>query len=169
VGHASGQALQGQQSSEVQTGPITEPRSAEQKPSGPPVPKGAQAISQTSGKCSTQLIVNSNALFEAGRWTLNSDATPTLDALAPLITKAGKHPVQVVAFTRSGNSDKSSQIVAEKRALTVRTWLQDRGLVPDDTTSHGFGTVPPGGKEPKERLEVLIDTCKQPQGSKETH
>lgn len=157
----------GQQAGEVQTGPITEPSSAEQKTSGPAIPKGIQAISRKDERCSTQLIVNANALFAAGRWTLNSDATQTLEALAPLIVKAGKHPARIVAFTRSDKSDKNNQIVAARRALTVRTWLKDHGFVPEDTTSEGFGTAPPGAREPKERVEVVIDTCKPLQSTKE--
>lgn len=153
---------QAQQSGEVQTAPVTEPRSAEHKPSGPPVPKGIRAIQQKDGKCSKQLIVNANALFGPGRWTLNPDATQTLDALAPLITNADKHPVRIAAFTRSADSDKDNQIVAEKRALTVRTWLLDRGLVPENTTMEGFAKFAPGAGSPKERVEIIIDTCKTP-------
>ena len=162
-------AAQAQQAGEVQTGPITEPIGAEHKPSGPPIPKGIQAITQEDAKCSARLIVNANALFEPGRWTLNSDAGQTLDALGPMITRTGKHPVRIVAFTRSDDSDKNNLFVAEKRARTVRTWLKDRGLVADDTTTEGFGTVPPGAKQPKERVEVVVDTCKQPQLPNQNH
>jgi len=162
-------AAHGQQAGEVQTGPITEPIGADHKPSGPPIPKGIQAITQKNTQCSTQLLVNANALFEPGRWTLNSDAGQTLDALAPLIAKAGKHPVHIVAFTRSDNSDKNNLFVAEKRARTVRTWLKDHDLVADDTTAEGFGKAPPDAKQPKERVEVVIDICKAPQAPDQTH
>ncbi|MGB9253748.1 MAG: OmpA family protein [Candidatus Korobacteraceae bacterium] len=162
------QTSQGRQAGEVQNDPITEPRSAEHKPSGPPIPKGIQAITQTEGKCSTELIVNADALFKPTRWTLNSDAKQTLDALATLITKAGKHPVRITAFSGSDNSEKNNQIVAEKRALTVRTWLRNRGLIPDDTPITGIGKFGSGDKEPKEPIEVVIDTCKQLPGPKES-
>jgi len=162
------QTSQGQQAGQVQNEPIDEPRSAEHKPTGPPIPKGIQAITQTEGKCSIELIVNADALFKPTRWTLNSDAPQTLDALAPLITKAGKHPVLITAFSGSDNSEKNNQIVAEKRALTVRTWLRNHGLVPDDTPITGIGNFDTGDKGPKEPIEVVIDTCKQLSGPKET-
>ena len=161
----SAQSPQGQQAGEVQTGPISEPIGAQKKPD-PAIPKGAHAITQKHAKCSNQLIVNADALFGPGRWTLNSDATQTLDALGPLIVQAGKHPTRIVAFTRSDNSDKNNQIVAEKRAMTLTTWLRDKGLVPNDTESKGFGTAPPEGKAPRERVEILIDTCEQPPAPK---
>ncbi len=146
--------------------PITEPRSAAHKPSGPPIPKGSQAITQTDGKCSTELVVNADALFGAARWTLNSDAAQTLDALGPLITKAGKHPVRITAYSGADNSEKNNQIVAEKRALTVRTWLRYHGFIPDDTTMEGIGKFATSDKGPKEPIEIAIDTCKQPTGPK---
>ncbi len=162
------QTSQGQQAGEVQNEPITEPRSAEHKPSGPPIPKGIQAITQTEGKCSTELIINAEALFKPTRWTLNSDAPQTLDALAPLITQAGKHPVRITAFSGSDNSEKNNQIVAEKRALTVRTWLRNHGLVPEDTPITGIANFATGDQQPKEPIELVIDTCKQLPGPKET-
>jgi len=157
---AFAQTSQSQQAGEVQNEPITEPRSAQHKPSGPPIPKGIQAITQTEGKCSTELIINADALFKPTRWTLNSDALRTLDALAPLIAKAGKHPVRITAFSGSDNSEKNNEIVAEKRALNLRTWLKNRGLIAEDTTIGGVGNFATGAKGPKEPIEITIDTCK---------
>ena len=155
-----------QQPGEVQTGPITEPRGAEQ-PSGPPVAKGVQAITQREAKCSERLSVNADALFAAGRWTLNPDAGQTLEALAPMITKAGKHPVRIEAFTNSAaGSDTYSQTLSEKRAITVRGLLMNLGYVPENTLIEGFGkgsTAAPKSASrdsERDRVEVVIDTCK---------
>ena len=148
------------QTSPVQNEPIDEPRSAQHKPTGPPIPKGIQAITQTEENCSTELIVNAEALFKPTHWTLNSDAPRTLDALAPLITKAGKHPVRITAFSGSDKSEKNNQIVAEKRALNLRTWLRNHGVIPEDTTIEGIGNFADGAKGSKEPIEVVIDTCK---------
>jgi outer membrane protein OmpA-like peptidoglycan-associated protein len=157
---------QGQQTGQVQNEPITEPRSAEHKPTGPPIPKGIQAITQTDEKCSTMLVVNAEALFKPTRWTLNSDAKQTLDALEPLIAKAGKHPVRITAFSGSDNSEKNNHIVAERRALNMRTWLADRGLVPNDSVIEGIGEFAKGENGPKEPIEITIATCKPLPGSK---
>jgi len=160
------QASQGQPG-EVQPAPVTEPRSAQHKPSGPPIPKGVQAIARTMGKCSTELIVNAEALFQPGRWTLNPDAGQTLDALGPLITNAAKHPVRITAFSGSDDSERDNQIVAERRALTLRTWLRNHGFVPDGTPMEGVGKFATGAQIPKEPIKIVIDTCKQLPGPTE--
>lgn len=162
------QTSQAQQASEPQPAPITEPRSAEHKPSGPPIPKGMQAITQTEGKCLTELMVNADALFQPTRWTLNSDAPQTLEALAPLITKAGKHPVRITAFSGTDDSAKNNQIVAEKRALTMRTWLKNHGVIPEDTTIEGVGKFAANDKGLKELIDIVIDTCTPLPGPKQT-
>ena len=157
-----------QQSGEVQTGPITEPRGAGEKPDGHRV-KGAKAIEQRETKCSRVLIVNADALFGRGRWTLEPDAAQTLDVLVPLVVKAGNHPKRIEAYTFSGDSPKDSQIVAEKRAITVRGWLSNQGYVPRNTPVEGFvKAIPAGansntsddnGQEKKEQVELIFDTC----------
>lgn len=162
------QTPQGQQAGEVQNEPITEPRSAQHAPTGPPIPKGIQAITQVEGKCSTQLTVNAEAIFKPTRWTLNSDARQTLDALAPLVAKAGKHPLRITAFSGSDNSEKNNQIVAEKRALNMRTWLKNHGLVPEGTMIEGIGKFDTSVKGTREPIEIVIDTCKQLPGPKGT-
>lgn len=164
---ALAQAPQNQQAGEAQPAPVTEPRNAQHKPSGPPIPKGLQAITRTEGKCSTELIVNADALFGPGRWTLNPDAPQTLNALGPLIAQAGKHPVQITAYSGSDDTEKENQFVAQSRALTVRTWLRNHNFIADGATMEGVGKFAAGAQGPKERIEVVIDTCKPlpgPQG-----
>jgi outer membrane protein OmpA-like peptidoglycan-associated protein len=163
------QAAQVKPTNPVQTGPIDEPRSAQHEPSGPPVPKGAQAISQQNAKCSTRLIVNADALFRPSRWTLNPDAAQTLDALAPMIVKAGKHPVRIESFVTSTAPERENQSVAERRAITVRGWLMNHGYVPVGTPVTGVGKheeIASAGSDDSnqqhstQRVEIVIDTCK---------
>ena len=103
---AFAQATAGQ----TQTEPIDELR-ALQEPPGPPVAKGAAAITQQDAKCSTRIIVNADALFKPGRWTLNPDGAETMGALAPLVVKAGKHPVRIEAF-----------VVLPPRSTRIKLW-----------------------------------------------
>lgn len=172
------------QAGQTQTGPIDEPRSAEHEPSGPPIAKGAAAITQQDAKCSRRIIVNADALFKPGRWTLNPDGAETMSALAPLVVKAGKHPVRIEAFIVSAASERENQIVAQRRAITVRGWLRNNGYVPVDTPVEGLGkhtadTTPTaekaaadGNSTPKpdssddngsaskdQRVEIVFDTC----------
>lgn len=166
----SGQSSQPQQT--VQTGPIDEPRGAEEKPTGPPIVKGIQAIKQADAKCSETLSVSADALFQPKRWTLNPDGGQTMDALGPLIAKAGKHPVRIESFTDSSGSESYNQMLSEYRAVTVRGWLVNHGYVPEGTPTEGFGqrspvapnTKPDGsddplGRQKNRRVDIVIDTC----------
>ncbi len=100
--------------------------------------KGTQAIKQTDAKCSETLSVSADALFQPKRWTLNPDAGQTLDALGPMIAKAGKHPVRIESFTDFAGSDSYNQMLSEKRAITVRGWLVNHGFVPEGTPDRGI-------------------------------
>jgi outer membrane protein OmpA-like peptidoglycan-associated protein len=173
------------QAGQVQTGPIDEPRAAQHEPSGPPIVKGAGAITQQDAKCSKWIIVNADALFKPGRWTLNPDGAETMSALAPLVVKAGKHPVRIEAYIVSDASERTNQIVAQRRAITVRGWLRNNGYVPVDTPVEGFGQHTPDASTPapaktaagekaapaadssdapepaakSQRVEIVFDTC----------
>jgi outer membrane protein OmpA-like peptidoglycan-associated protein len=152
---------------QVQTEPITEPR-AQQKPA-PTFAKGAAAITQQQEKCSTRLIVNADALFQPHRWTLNHDASETLDALGPMITKAGKHPTNLLGYTAVSDSGSENRNVGKWRALTVRTWLVNHRFLTADATIGGLSpdnsVVPPPEALRSESqrkngvIWISIDTC----------
>lgn len=149
---------------QVQTGPIDEPRGASHEPAVPTA-KGAAAIAQRHGKCSLELIVNADAVFQPNRWTLNPDAPQTLDTLGPLITKGGNHPAHIVAYTASSESDNENRDVSERRALTVRTWLVNHRFLPAATPIEvASPEKPPAslhfvGQQKNGVVEVVIDTC----------
>jgi outer membrane protein OmpA-like peptidoglycan-associated protein len=114
------------------------------------------------------LVVDADALFTPGRWTLNPDGGETLSQLAPLITEAGNHPVRIEAFAAPGASQAGKESVAERRALTVRGWLRNHHYVAESTPIRGFA-VPasesPTPKNPQDRrgeehVDIVIDTCK---------
>ena len=157
----------GSHPAQVQTGPVTEPRNAAQEPGAHPVVKGAEAIHEREAKCTKTLVVYGDALFKPGRWTLNPDGGETLSELAPLITKAGKHPMRIEAFSASGVSSAENESVAERRASTVRGWLRNHGYIAENTPIRGFAAAPasPAPKNgqstaPEEHVDVVIDTCK---------
>lgn len=162
-------AIQNQQPAQVQTAPIDEPRSAEKKSSAAPVAKGAEAITQEDAKCSKTLIVSADALFKPGRWTLNPGAAETLDVLGPMITKAGKYPLRIEAYIPSAGSASSDQIIAQRRAITVRGWLLNHRFVPEGTPVVGFAGNTAASiaddpnrtdkQKPDARVEIVIDTC----------
>jgi len=151
---------------QVQTGPINEPL-AQQKPA-PAVPKGAAAITRRHSKCSTELIVNADALFVPHRWTLNPDAVETLDVLGPMIAKAGKHPARIVAYTAAADSNSENRDVSERRALTVKTWLVNHQFLPAATPIEALSPenshIPPAvlrsvARQKNGIVEVAVDSC----------
>jgi outer membrane protein OmpA-like peptidoglycan-associated protein len=157
---------------QVQTGPITEPRSAAHEPAGPPVAKGAAAITRQQEKCSTRLIVNADALFAPHRWTLNHDASETLDVLGPMIVKAGKHPTRILAETDAAELDSENRDVSQRRALTVRTWLVNHRFIAEGTPIEAVGSKAANMarnqaqsaepvREPSKNgtVDVLVGTC----------
>jgi outer membrane protein OmpA-like peptidoglycan-associated protein len=100
-----------------------------------------------------------------------------------LVVKAGKHPVRIEAYIVSDASERTNQIVAQRRAITVRGWLRNNGYVPVDTPVEGFGQHTPDGSTPapakpaaggnaaadssdapeaaakSQRVEIVFDTC----------
>jgi len=157
---------------QVQTGPITEPRGAAHEPAGPPAAKGAAAITQQQEKCSTRLIVNADALFQPHRWTLNHDASETLDVLGPMIVKTGNHPARILVETDSAELDSENRDVSQRRALTVRTWLVNHRFIAGGTQMEAVGSKSTNTarneaqsaepvREPSKNgtVNVLVDTC----------
>jgi outer membrane protein OmpA-like peptidoglycan-associated protein len=159
------------QPAQVQTGPVTEPRGTAHE-AGPPIAKGAAAITEQHEKCSTRLIVNADALFQPHRWTLNHDASQTLDVLGPMIAKAGNYPARILVETHAAESDSENRDVSQRRALTVRTWLVNHHFVAEGTpmesaASKSTNTAQnetqsaesPRGPSRNGTVEVLIDSC----------
>ena len=147
----------------VQTGPVDEPRTAEPAAPSKKIAKGKAAIAETTSKCSHRMIVNSEALFKPGRWTLNTDAGETMDVLAPMVKKAGKHPMPIRSLSPALPTEKS-QSVSESRAITVRGWLVNHGLIPADTPANAMdastSTIHHAIGLRTGRVEIVIATCR---------
>lgn len=154
-------------------GEIQKPRDTWQTPGEIQVPKGLQAIRTEDAKCTKRFLVGSDALFEFDKATLTSDAEETLQALVPLLAKAGKHPAAIEGHTDSKGSDAYNQTLSEKRALAVKDWLVKRGAVAAATPTQGWGerrpvapnakpdgSDDPQGRQKNRRVEVVLDLCR---------
>jgi hypothetical protein len=106
------------------------------------------------------------SLFKPEHWTFKPDAGETMDALGPMIAAAGTHPVHIETFVGAAESDSDSQMLANKRAITVRGWLINHGYVPEGTPLAGESTpsLLTSGDKPTKRngdgVRIVIDTCK---------
>ncbi len=154
-------------------GEIQKPRDTWQTPGEIQVPKGLQAIRTEEARCTKRFSVGADALFEFDKATLSPDAEETLNALLPLLAKAGKHPASLEGHTDAKGSDAYNQSLSEKRAQTVKDWLVAKGAVAAATPIQGWGkrkpvapnTKPdgsddPAGRQKNRRVEVVLDLCK---------
>lgn len=154
-------------------GEFQKPRGTWQQPGEIQVPKGIQAIRTEEAKCTKRFSVGADALFEFDKSTLTPDAEETLNALTPLLAKAGKHPASIEGHTDAKGDDAYNQTLSEKRARTVKDWLVAHGALPATTPIQGWGerrpvapnTRPdgsddPAGRQKNRRVEVVLDLCK---------
>jgi len=152
---------------------IQKPADTWQQPGAIQVPKGIQAIHAKAEKCAQRFQVVSDALFEFDKATLTPNAEETLDALVPLLAKAGKHPARVEGHTDAKGADAYNQTLSEKRAQTVKDWLVARGVLPAATPTAGWGkrhpvapnakpdgSDDPAGRQKNRRVKVVLDLCK---------
>jgi outer membrane protein OmpA-like peptidoglycan-associated protein len=153
-------------------GQIQTPKGTWQTPRAIQVPKGIQAIKTTKKDCFERMAVGADALFEFNQSKLTADAAETLNALGPMIQKAGKHPVFIEGHTDAIGSDAYNQKLSEARATAVKKWLVAHRFVSEAATIRGWGkrrpvapntkpdgTDDPAGRQRNRRVEVVIDTC----------
>lgn len=151
---------------------LQKPRDTWQQPGEIQVPKGIQAIRSEDERCTRRFLVGSDALFEFDRATLTADAEETLDALVPLLVKAGKHPATVEGHTDSKGADDYNQTLSEKRARAVKDWLVGKGAIPATSQIKGWGerrpvapnarpdgSDDPAGRQKNRRVAVVLDLC----------
>lgn len=154
---------------------IQQPRGSWQQPGEIQTPKGIQAIRAEDERCAKRFLVGSDALFAFDQATLSPDAEVTLEALVPLLAKAGKHPAVVEGHTDAKGADAYNQTLSERRAESVKDWLVKRGALPAATTVQGWGerrpvapnakpdgSDDPAGRQKNRRVAVVLDTCKAP-------
>ncbi|MBX9686854.1 MAG: OmpA family protein [Candidatus Obscuribacterales bacterium] len=144
------------------------------------IPRGFKAITQKAAPCSQRFTVGADTLFEFDKATLTPFAMETLNALKPLITKLGKHPIKVEGHTDGKGSDDYNQNLSERRAERVKNWLIEKDISPASAISiEGFGEKrpvarnqnPDGSDNPQgralnRRVEIVVDTCKEIETSK---
>ncbi len=154
-------------------GEIQKPRDTWQTPGDLQVPKGLQAIRTEDAKCTKRFLVGADALFEFDKAALTHEAEETLEALLPLVAKAGKHPATIEGHTDAKGADAYNQTLSEKRALAVKDWLVARGAVAAGTPTQGWGerrpvapnakpdgSDDPQGRQKNRRVEVVLDLCR---------
>ena len=108
--------------------------------------------------------LSADALFEFAKYGAN-DMLPKgrgeLDAIAKELENAEKMAITVVGHTDRIGSDASNQLLSQRRALTVRQYLVDRGVPPMSITAEGRGESQPV-KDCEEQARAALIACLAP-------
>jgi flagellar motor protein MotB len=108
--------------------------------------------------------LTSSVLFDSGRATIKTAAEPELMAIAEGIRARSAPLVYVDGHTDSVGSEASNQLLSERRADAVRTWLVTRGGVDGSIVqARGFSELRPvatndtaAGRAANRRVEITV-------------
>ena len=88
-------------------------------------------------------IVLRNVFFESGSADLLDLSTEELDRLADLLTNQDSVGVEIAGHTDDVGTEDANQQLSERRAASVRQYLEQRGIDPTRTRSVGYGESRP--------------------------
>lgn len=111
----------------------------------------------------TKLIMPSNITFDSNRNEIKSSFYSVLNSVAIVLKKYDKTKIVVGGHTDStGNAD-FNQILSQKRAESVATYLSSQGVALSRIASYGYGATRPvdsnsttSGKENNRRVEISL-------------
>ncbi len=108
--------------------------------------------------------LSADALFEFAKYGAD-DILPKgrqeLDAIAEQLANANKMAITVVGHTDRIGSDAANQLLSQRRAMTVRQYLVDRGVPPMAITAEGRGESQPV-KDCEEQARDALIACLAP-------
>ncbi len=135
----SGGEARGQASSEV---------SAEAAAPAPPAPAAAPAIELKQGRLEYRGVIN----FEYDRAALREDpeTTRTLSEFRNFLQEHPEVSLEIEGHTDSRGSDEYNLDLSDRRAVSVKDWLVERGIDSARLTAVGKGEGDPQLPEPEE-------------------
>ena len=106
---------------------------------------------------------SSNVLFDFDKANLRADAQPTLNKLVDVLNKYPDTNIELQGHTDNTGTEKYNQVLSEKRARSVDTYLGKKGISTKRMKIKGFGeTIPKydnsteSGRAQNRRVEFLI-------------
>lgn len=110
------------------------------------------------------LIVNmADVLFDTGKFALRPLAREKLAKLSGIVLSHPGLNLAVEGHTDSVGGDEYNQKLSEQRADSVRSYLLEQGLTPDQVTATGFGKTQPvasndtaQGRQQNRRVELVV-------------
>lgn len=175
---ARGQAESARRQAEAARGQAeAERKQAEQQLAEAQAARAAsQAVDERSRKLAAQLeemkakktergmvLTLGDVLFDSGRADMKAGALRTLGLLAAFLKENPERDVAIEGHTDSVGSAEYNQALSERRALTVKNALLERGIAANRVTASGFGpTRPlvgndtPVGRQQNRRVEIVL-------------
>ena len=102
-------------------------------------------------------------LFNSGKSTFKKETDKVLQAMVAILKEYPKADFSIEGHTDSDGSDKSNQLLSERRANAVKDYLIANGISNERLTSAGFGESNPidtnktsAGKANNRRVEVKL-------------
>lgn len=102
-------------------------------------------------------------LFDTGKATFKKESIQTLQSMHAIFHEYPKADFYIDGHTDSVGSDKSNQLLSERRSAAVRDWLIANGIEQARLEARGFGEKNPidsndtaGGRTNNRRVEVLL-------------
>ncbi|MBI1933584.1 MAG: OmpA family protein [Ignavibacteriales bacterium] len=108
-------------------------------------------------------LVFTNVHFKTNSDVITNDSKKILDNAANVLSKMPNVNIEIQGHTDSDGNDQYNQVLSEKRAISVKNYLVQKGISVDRLTTAGFGeTQPisdnstPEGKAKNRRIEFQI-------------
>lgn len=112
------------------------------------------------------VVTLGDVLFATGKSDLTGGAGPNLDKLAAFLGEYGDRTVLIEGHTDNVGSDQSNQLLSQRRAESVRSYLVNRGVQANRVTTAGLGEGSPvasndttTGRQQNRRVEVIISNA----------
>lgn len=119
-----------------------------------------------AGQCQQLLkdaLSRNTILFDSGKASISTDSFGLLDGLIYTAHRCPESKIEVQGHTDSDGDDAANQLLSDRRAASVLTYLTKAGLATDRLTAKGFGESQPvasndtaEGKAKNRRIEFVI-------------
>ncbi len=110
-----------------------------------------------------QVNLNSEVSFAYDSAKLNPAFYDTLDKLSAVISEYDKTSVHIIGHTDNTGSEEYNQILSERRAVSVSSWLSKNGVTTGRITTEGRGELQPradndtaAGRQLNRRVEIIL-------------
>jgi outer membrane protein OmpA-like peptidoglycan-associated protein len=125
---------------------------------------GCPEIKPTAEVMATLNSYARTILFDTGKSTFKKETAPVLEAMTAIFKEYPKADFTIEGHTDSVGSNKSNQLLSERRAHAVRDYLIANGINADRLTAAGFGEDQPiddnstaAGRKNNRRVEVKLN------------